>query len=596
MQKVSLSKALNLSSSKYIFNFVGAFVHDKCTDNHIQAMKKIIFISLFLFFHPFMFSQEISVLDKITGGNLTDFFITDEMERGYLLFEVYDSIWLNDQLVYIDTINGPDPSIKGQSFLYVNTDGTLKYAKNMGWSGGKLLLMDSSFLLVIGFIADTLFMGDTSFIKIGPGPANNVVALEYNLKEGELLRFKHWPAEFGSKFGPDNMRKVGDDLYMVGPYGNGTLVLDGQVATTFGGSGLSDAFVAKFDDSLKCQWIKSVGGYGSDFLYASDIAENGQTLLTGQFLGNELYCDDEFVLNPLSPAANHVWVASVDEDGGCKWVRQIVDYFSSGGSGAGFLSDGSAVVTGNYYGQEADFGSIVLSNPATTSTGFLAKYAPNGAPVFAVQLEGASEQGVSSLAVTSNDGIWIGGSYLSDTMSIGGFDLLKMGMERNAFIAKYDQYGEPLFAFPFWGNSYVYARRVWTGPDEKLFAEIWMRNDSLYIGDSLVVINESRPDHSIIIQIDDVISKVEELEPSLIAIKIYPNPVSNNQINYEITAPENFDFQQIKLYSIYGESISEYKINDKKGQVNLPYLSPGIYLIKFENKNGTRQVQKLVVE
>lgn len=543
-----------------------------------------------------IFAQEFKVLDQLGNGR-ADHFTMVESSHLYLI-PICDSLYVNGQKIVAEDsciyIGGRNPLY----FISVNEDGALNFAKNMGRCDGSLVATDSSVTLFLKFYVDTLFSADTFFVKtLAP---NNIVAFEYSL-DGSLIRAKHWTSTVG-EMSIDQLSYVGGDYFLTGIFYGVYMQLDDQKAdaiATFQSLNTHDAITVRINHDWMCEWIDISGGRFRDILTTSATNSEKSTVSTGNFSSATFACDQDTVHNPYSLFWPDMWVSIIDADGQCKWLRSVADIHAVTGTGVGYLSDESVAVSGYYEGDNADFGDTTLMAPYDNTNSFIAKYTSFGKFEFAAQFGGEAPIKITDLAIGEEDAIWVCGDFFSDTIrkdpTIGQFVLPTIGEGYDAFIVKFDKKGNALFALSMGGKGTDFATGLERGQDNKLYLKISTMSDTLDINGELITSNFIGSD--LFIEITDIPTQTIEASSAPIAIKIYPNPVSNNQIiNYEITSPDNIDFQLIKLYSIYGQLISEYKIIGEKGQVNLPHLSPGIYLIKFENKNGKGEVQKLVVE
>ncbi|MEZ4931421.1 MAG: T9SS type A sorting domain-containing protein [Saprospiraceae bacterium] len=557
--------------------------------------KSIQMFLLFLLPGYSIFAQEFKMLDQLGNGRI-DHFTMVEGKRFYLT-PICDTLWVNGQMVV-----AKDSCLLSATYLIsINGDGTLNFAKNMGECQGNLVATDSSITLFMKFNVDTLFSADTFFVKAVLPSWENIVAFEYSI-DGDLIRAKQWTSTTASSIGINELSFIGGNYFLTGSFYGVALKLDDQYSDAiapFQGFNTQDVFTIKINGEWECEWIDMSGGLFREFHGASATNSQKSTISTGNFSSGAFACDQDTVYNPYSFFWPDMWVSKIDANGQCEWLRSVNDINSVTGVGTGFLSDGSVVVGGHYRGDNADFGDTTLTAPYDNTNSFIAKYTSFGKFEFAAQFGGEAPIKITDLAIGEGDAIWVCGDFFSDTIrkdpTIGQFVLPTIAEGYDAFIVKFDKKGNALFALSMGGKGTDFATGIERGPGNKLYLKISTMSDTLDINGELITSNFIGSD--LYIEITDIPTQTSETSPAPIAIKIYPNPVSNNQIiNYEITAPENIDFQQIKLYSIYGQLISQYKINDKKGQVELPHLFPGIYLIKFENKNGMGQVQKLIVE
>ncbi len=76
---------------------------------------------------------------------------------------------------------------------------------------------------------------------------------------------------------------------------------------------------------------------------------------------------------------------------------------------------------------------------------------------------------------------------------------------------------------------------------------------------------------------------------------VYPNPAVND-INIKLTNPDLFLPAQLELFNITGKQLGSYTINNTSDFViNSSFLKQGIYLLRFTNKSGLIEHQKVIV-
>jgi hypothetical protein len=69
-------------------------------------------------------------------------------------------------------------------------------------------------------------------------------------------------------------------------------------------------------------------------------------------------------------------------------------------------------------------------------------------------------------------------------------------------------------------------------------------------------------------------------------VKLYPNPV-NSRFNIQATG----DYQ-ISITDLAGRILATYKLTGQ-ASIDVSWLNPGVYFVKFENSNGT-ELKKII--
>jgi hypothetical protein len=87
----------------------------------------------------------------------------------------------------------------------------------------------------------------------------------------------------------------------------------------------------------------------------------------------------------------------------------------------------------------------------------------------------------------------------------------------------------------------------------------------------------------------DIQTKLTQNHFNSFEIKIYPNPVSDK---FRMDS-ENIDFDEIRLFSIYGSFLKSFTNNKK--EFDISEFSNGIYTFELLKKSKTLYKQKLIV-
>jgi hypothetical protein len=79
-------------------------------------------------------------------------------------------------------------------------------------------------------------------------------------------------------------------------------------------------------------------------------------------------------------------------------------------------------------------------------------------------------------------------------------------------------------------------------------------------------------------------------------LKIFPNPLDDDEIHYEITIPVRSTNCFIQLYNTNGQKIGYQKITDNRGELTLPlHISNGVYILQLWMNGKTYQSKQLIV-
>ncbi|HYX08302.1 MAG TPA: T9SS type A sorting domain-containing protein [Bacteroidales bacterium] len=77
--------------------------------------------------------------------------------------------------------------------------------------------------------------------------------------------------------------------------------------------------------------------------------------------------------------------------------------------------------------------------------------------------------------------------------------------------------------------------------------------------------------------------------------KIFPNPLQESTLRYEVAVPVKSTRAYVELYSAEGKMVQQYRIQDNSGELPMPSkLNKGVYLLRFRLNGKIRQVLQLV--
>ena len=176
--------------------------------------------------------------------------------------------------------------------------------------------------------------------------------------------------------------------------------------TTLAGAGSYDAFIARLNADGSFAWAIRAGGADADG--GSDVAllADGSAVVTGSFSGTATFGGTTLT----SAGGTDIFVAKVLADGSFAWAVRAggTDAEEESGLGVAVLADGSAIVTGAFYGT-ATFGATTLRG-GFAQAAFVAKLDPTGAFVWALCPSGPVHAGMT-IAPLADGSVLVGGAF-----------------------------------------------------------------------------------------------------------------------------------------------------------------------------------------
>jgi putative cell wall-binding protein len=261
---------------------------------------------------------------------------------------------------------------------------------------------------------------------------------------------------------------------------DGSAIVTGQFgetatfgATTLTSAGESDVFVAKINADGTWAWATRAGGSGEDIGRSVSVvpSADGSAIVTGEFEGTANFPGPGGSNTLTSAGGKDVFVAAINANGSWAWATSAGGntttpdtFIGDIGYGVSALADGSAIVTGNFFGSAA-FGGTTLTSAGGLDV-FVAKTNPNGTWAWATSAGGPNTDsndpdigdigfGVSALA----DGSAIVTGEFHGTATFGATTVTSAGFA-DVFVAKIDANGTWVRATSAGGNANDIGRSV----------------------------------------------------------------------------------------------------------------------------------------
>jgi len=235
-------------------------------------------------------------------------------------------------------------------------------------------------------------------------------------KDGDEI----WSTQLGSE--------AGDSPLGVSVAPDGSIYMGGFSDGSFAGvnAGSADIWVAQLDADGTEVWRRQFGGDGWDRGF--DVtAFDGGVYVTG------------YTASVLDEGTNHEgfdgFAARFDADGTMEWVRQFGTDAADWGQGSSLAPDGGLYVTGYTEGDMA-------APAAGDKDAFVLRLSPAGDELWARQFGTPALDWPQGVGTTNDGGVIVAGSTTGD---LGGTN----AGDRDAFVAAFDENGEPLFTSQF---------------------------------------------------------------------------------------------------------------------------------------------------
>jgi hypothetical protein len=186
-------------------------------------------------------------------------------------------------------------------------------------------------------------------------------------------------------------------------------------------------------------WGTTAGGTESDVGKAVAVDVNGNAFVAGFYTGTAA-----FGTNALTSAgARDGFLAKYSSAGQLLWLRSFGGVGFDSVNAVAVDTNGNCYLVGSYEGVAA-FGSVTLTNTSASSFAdvFIAKFNPGGTNVWARSLGVASSHDLGNAVAL--DGA--GNIFVAGQSTLGSFNGVTLTNHGRAFLAKYDNAGNPQWA------------------------------------------------------------------------------------------------------------------------------------------------------
>lgn len=339
---------------------------------------------------------------------------------------------------------------------------TLMYAQTPEWSwancgggtsldyGTSISLDSNRNLFLTGwFSSSTITFGSTVLTNTGMEGTSDIFIAKYDPK-GILL----WVESFGGK-GEDRSISIktnsNGDFFLTGWFKSPVLNFSNNTLTNKGGS---DIFIACFSREGKMLWAKSAGGNADDEGNSISCNKEGDLFVTGMYESSFIMFDGISLPNK---GQHDIYLASYNIEGNILWAKDIGGKDDDTGSTITNDGDGNIYLTGKFNSSEVDLSGTILKNAGKNGNYgdiFMAKYNPSGKLLWGKSLGGSYYDEGYSIASDMLGNVYLTGWFKSDTIIFGCDTLMECTILTRAhgvdygdiFIAKYDTYGNPVWA------------------------------------------------------------------------------------------------------------------------------------------------------
>ncbi len=212
----------------------------------------------------------------------------------------------------------------------------------------------------------------------------------------------------------------------------------------------ADAFISKLDTLGNVIWNFHFGGNGSQRVTGIDTDDSCNVYITGMFAQSTLI--GNITLIPSSGIQWDFYLAKLDSSGNLQWaISEAPTSESNQTRDLVVDSFGDIIVVGDYAGSQL-IGNSFLNNEGQTDI-FIAKYNSLGVPLWATTAGSIKSDYGYGISTDDQDNIYICGRFGDQDIhaSFDNINVTPLG-GADAFVAKYDSYGNALWVRQSGGN------------------------------------------------------------------------------------------------------------------------------------------------
>jgi hypothetical protein len=293
---------------------------------------------------------------------------------------------------------------------------------------------------------------------------NDIFLAKYNASGNYL-----WAKSMGGTSGDVSFSialDINNNAYITGRFiGTANFNPDGT-ANIVGGGTLSNAFNAKYSNEGDFYYAFALGGFGNIIFdqeaYAVATDSDGNSYITGLFSGTVDFNPSENISNLTSRGGMDIFLAKYDSSGNYLWAKNMGGKSDDAGISIAIDSSDNIYILGSFrdtaYFNSDDSINIISAGGADV---FLAKYDASGNYLWAKSMGGINDDIGMSVAIDGSGNAYITGHFegianfnpndTANLASVGGRDI---------FLAKYDSFGNYLWAKRMGGTSHDYCYGV----------------------------------------------------------------------------------------------------------------------------------------
>jgi hypothetical protein len=240
------------------------------------------------------------------------------------------------------------------------------------------------------------------------------------------------------------------NVYITGSF-QGTTITIGSYTLQNTATGSNDIFIAKYDASGNVLWAKSEGGTERDFGYGICADINGNVYITGFFLSTDIIFGTDTLIN--AGTYGEIFIAKYDSSGNVQWAKSVAGTGADDAFGICIDTESNIYITGMFGSPTLIFDNDTLHRIGSSNyDAFIAKYDAIGNVLWAKNMGGTGSDASYSICTDVNRNVYVTGYF--QHLAIFNTDTITGQANANLFVAKYDTYGNIIWAKSAYGGPF----------------------------------------------------------------------------------------------------------------------------------------------
>lgn len=337
--------------------------------------------------------------------------------------------------------------------------------------------------------------------------------------------------------------------------------------------GYTDIFLARYNSSGNLDWIKNIGGGGTDAdeAYAITIDKEDHLYITGKFGGTSIFSSDTLI----SSGSSDIFIARYDTSGNQVWIRQ------AGGAGAdrgqGIIArDGRSIVVTGYFSQSGFFGSDTLISQGNTDM-FVSRYNELGLEEWTIAAGGTGNDEGASITLTDDKKIYVIG-YFADTANFGMNTLISFGYY-DGFLSDIDSTGTFEWVKQGGGQGADASGAIYADTTGNLYIAGIFDNSCTF---DTVIATTGFVQNYFVAKFGKLFNTgIDGAGDESGNLLLFPNP-SDGPVSLFFTEATHRGKARVSIHNALGAVMLErdLQFSDKPVELEMGHLSPGVYLLR----------------